>query len=128
MFYNRASLERRGGYGLFNHVMLAGRLTKDPELRFTSAGTAVVHITLAVSRSFKSASGEKEADFVNCTLWRKTAENTALYCQKGSIVGVSGRIQTRSYEKADGVKVYVTEVMADTVRFMDQKPREPLAE
>ncbi|MBY8911663.1 single-stranded DNA-binding protein SsbB [Bacillus sp. YC2] len=113
---------------MFNHVMLAGRLTKDPELRFTSAGTAVVHITLAVSRSFKSASGEKEADFVNCTLWRKTAENTALYCQKGSIVGVSGRIQTRSYEKADGVKVYVTEVMADTVRFMDQKPREPLAE
>lgn len=120
--------KKRGGDGLFNHVMLVGRLTKDPELRFTSAGIPVAHITLAVNRNFKSASGETGTDFVNCTIWRKNAENTALYCQKGSMVGVSGRIQTRSYEKTDGVKVYVTEVMADTVRFMDQKRKEPLAE
>ncbi|XZA55037.1 single-stranded DNA-binding protein [Bacillus amyloliquefaciens] len=113
---------------MFNHVMLVGRLTKDPELRFTAAGIPVAHITLAVNRNFKSASGEIGTDFVNCTIWRKNAENTALYCQKGSMVGVSGRIQTRSYEKTDGVKVYVTEVMADTVRFMDQKQKEPLAE
>ncbi|WP_396129886.1 single-stranded DNA-binding protein [Bacillus subtilis] len=75
-----------------------------------------------------NASGEIEADYVNCTLWRKTAENTALYCQKGSLVGVSGRIQTRSYENAEGVNVYVTEVLADTVRFMDPKPREKAAD
>ncbi|MBJ7894877.1 single-stranded DNA-binding protein SsbB [Bacillus atrophaeus] len=113
---------------MFNQVMLVGRLTKDPELRYTSAGAAVTHITIAVNRSFKNASGEIEADYVNCTLWRKTAENTALYCQKGSLVGISGRIQTRSYENVKGVKVYVTEVMADTVRFMDSKAREKAAD
>lgn len=113
---------------MFNQVMLVGRLTKDPDLRYTSTGAAVAHVTLAVNRSFKNASGEIEADYVNCTLWRKTAENTALYCQKGSLVDVSGRIQTRSYENAEGVNVYVTEVLADTVRFMDPKPREKAAD
>ncbi|KAF1678006.1 single-stranded DNA-binding protein SsbB [Bacillus sp. SKDU12] len=113
---------------MFNQVMLVGRLTKDPELRYTSAGAAVAHVTLAVNRSFKNASGETEADYVNCTLWRKTAENTALYCQNGSLVGVNGRIQTRRYENAEGVTVYVTEVLADTIRFMDPKPREKAAD
>ncbi|MED4811295.1 single-stranded DNA-binding protein SsbB [Bacillus atrophaeus] len=113
---------------MFNQVMLVGRLTKDPELRYTSVGAAVANITIAVNRSFKNASGEIDADFVNCTLWRKTAENTAVYCQKDSLIGVSGRIQTRSYENAEGAKVYVTEVMADSVRFMDPKPQELLTD
>ncbi|MRX73012.1 single-stranded DNA-binding protein [Bacillus lacus] len=109
---------------MFNTVMLVGRLTRDPDIRYTAEGAPVAHITLAVSRPFKSASGEIETDFVQCTLWRKTAENTANYCRKGSIVGVSGRIQTRNYESSDGKKVYVTEVIADSVRFMGGKPRE----
>ncbi len=75
--------KKRGGYGLFNHVMLVGRLTKDPELRFTSAGIPVAHITLAVNRNFKSASGETGTDFVNCTIWRKTLKIRHCTAKKG---------------------------------------------
>ncbi len=107
---------------LINQVTLVGRLTKDPDLRFTGDGKAVLSITLAVNRSYRNASGDLEADFVMCTLWNRTAENTAKYCQKGSVLGVVGRIQTRNYENAEGKKIYVTEVLAENVRFLSQKP------
>ena len=109
---------------VINHVTLVGRLTKDPELRYTQEGAAVANVTLAVSRNFRNAAGEIETDFVNCSLWRKTAENTANYCRKGSVVGVSGRIQSRNYENQEGRRVYVTEVVAESVKFLGGKPRE----
>jgi single-strand DNA-binding protein len=109
---------------MVNQVILVGRLTKDPELRYTADGTAVANVTLAISRNFRNSAGEIDTDFVNCTLWRKTAENTANYCRKGSIVGVTGRIQTRFYENQEGRRVYVTEVVAESVQFMGGKPRE----
>lgn len=109
---------------MINHVTLVGRLTRDPELKYLSDGSPVANITLAVSRNFRNAAGEIDTDFVNCTIWRKTAENTANYCRKGSIIGVTGRIQTRNYESTEGKRVYITEVVADSVRFMSGKPRE----
>jgi single-strand DNA-binding protein len=107
---------------MINQVTLVGRLTKNPDLRFTGEGKAVLSITLAVNRSYRNAGGDLEADFVMCTLWNRTAENTAKYCQKGSVLGVVGRIQTRNYDNAEGKKVYVTEVLAENVRFLSQKP------
>ncbi|MGG2988711.1 single-stranded DNA-binding protein [Geobacillus stearothermophilus] len=100
-----------------NRVVLVGRLTKDAELRYTPSGVAVASFTLAVNRPFANQQGEREADFVNVVAWRKTAENLANYTKKGSMIAVDGRIQTRSYEK-DGRRVYVTEVVADTVQFL----------
>ncbi|MFC0272329.1 single-stranded DNA-binding protein [Metabacillus herbersteinensis] len=109
---------------MINQVTLVGRLTKNPEIRYTADGNPVANITLAVSRQFKNSTGEIDTDFVNCTVWRRTAENTANYCRKGSVVGVTGRIQTRNYENSEGNRVFVTEVIADSVRFMGGKPRE----
>jgi len=109
---------------MINQVILVGRLTRDPDLKYTQDGQAVANVTLAVNRNYKSTAGEIEADFVNCTLWRKTAENTANYCKKGSIIGVSGRIQTRNYENTEGRRIYVTEVVAESVKFMGGRPRE----
>jgi single-strand DNA-binding protein len=109
---------------LINEVILVGRLTKDPELKFTKDGTAVTNVTLAVNRSFRNSAGEIETDFVPCILWSRAAENAAEYCRKGSMIGITGRIQTRSYENREGKKVYVTEVVADTVRFLGGKPAE----
>lgn len=114
----------KGGKRLINQVTLVGRLTKDPELKITQDGIAVANVTLAVSRNFKNSNGEVETDFVQCTLWRKTAENTVQYCRKGTIVGITGRIQTRSYENHEGRKIYVTDVVADNVRFLSSKPQE----
>ena len=114
---------------LINQVTLVGRMTKDPELRYTLEGRAVLNMTLALNRHYRNAKGEFDADFVLCTLWNKTAENTAKYCKKGSIVGVIGKIQTRQYENQDGKRVYVTEVVADSVKFMGGRPveeKEPL--
>lgn len=107
-----------------NRVTLIGRLTKDPDLRFTPNGVAMCNFTLAVNRTFTNQQGEREADFINCIAWRKTAENTANYTKKGSLVGVDGRIQTRNYEGKDGRKVYVTEVVAETVQFLEPKKQE----
>ncbi|MBS4175447.1 single-stranded DNA-binding protein [Bacillus sp. FJAT-49736] len=109
---------------MINQVMLVGRLTKDPELRQTMDGKSVLNVTIALNRHFRNSFGEIEADFVQCTLWSKTAENTAKYCSKGSVIGVVGRIQTRNYENQEGKKVYVTEVVAETVRFLGGKPSE----
>nr|WP_205597448.1 MULTISPECIES: single-stranded DNA-binding protein [Neobacillus] len=108
---------------VINQVTLVGRLTRNPELRATSEGTAVTQITLAVNRNFRNHNGDIDADFVQCTLWRKAAENTCQYCRKGSIVGITGRLQTRFYEK-EGKRVYVTEVIAESVRFLSSKPHE----
>lgn len=105
-------------------MTLVGRLTKKPELRYTLEGKAVMNVTLALNRQYKNSAGEYDADFVLCTLWNKAAENTAKYCTKGSILGVVGKIQTRNYENQDGKKVYVTEVVADSVKFLGGKPSE----
>lgn len=106
---------------MINRVVLVGRLTKDPELKYTANGIAVVSFSLAVNRPFSNQQGEREADFINCVVWRKQAENVANYLRKGSLAGVEGRIQTRRYEAQDGRQVYVTEVLADSVQFLEPK-------
>lgn len=105
---------------MINNVVSIKRLTKDPVLKHTSNGTAVVNFTVAVNRK-KSGDGEQQADFINCHTWRKTAEALVNYTKKGSLVGVEGRIQTRSYDNSQGRKVYVTEVIADGVKLLDSK-------
>lgn len=104
-----------------NRTILVGRLTKDVDLRYTQNGKAVGNFTLAVNRPFKNAQGENEADFILCQVWGKQAENLANYMSKGSQIGVDGRIATRSYEAQDGKKVFVTEVEADNVQFLESK-------
>lgn len=105
-----------------NRAVLVGRLTKDPDLRFTPNGLAVCTFTLAVNRPFKNPqTGEHDADFINCVAWRKLAENVANYTSKGNLVAVDGRIQTRNYEGKDGSRVYVTEVVCDSVQFLEPK-------
>ena len=104
---------------MLNRALLVGRLIRDPELRRTGSGKAVTSFNLAVERNFKS--DDQEADFINCVCWGKIAENTERYCSKGSMVSVDGRIQTRSYENNQGQKVYVTEVIADSVQFINTR-------
>lgn len=104
-----------------NNTVLVGRLTKDPDLRYTGNGTAVATFTLAVNRSFKNQNGEYEADFINCVIWRKSAENLANLAHKGSQIGVVGRIQTRNYENKQGQRVYITEVVADNFQLLEPK-------
>lgn len=106
---------------MLNRVVLVGRLTKDPDLRYTANGTAVANFTIAVNRPFSNQQGDREADFINCVIWRKPAESLANYMSKGSLIGVDGRMQTRSYDGQDGKRVYVTEVVADTVQFLESK-------
>ncbi|MBS2971091.1 single-stranded DNA-binding protein [Metabacillus sp. KIGAM252] len=106
---------------MINRVVLVGRLTKDPELRYTPAGAAVATFTLAVNRTFTNQQGEKEADFLNCVVWRRQAENVANFLKKGNLAGVEGRLQSRSYEDQTGRRVYVTEVVADSVQFLEPK-------
>jgi single-strand DNA-binding protein len=101
-----------------NKCILIGRLTKDPDLRYTQSGTAVATFTLAVDRAF---SKEKETDFIPIVVWQKQAENCANYIGKGSLVAVSGRIQVRSYEAKDGGKRWVTEIIAEQVKFLDRR-------
>lgn len=106
---------------MMNRVVLVGRLTKDPELRYTPNGAAVATFTLAVNRAFTNQQGEREADFINCVVWRRAAENVANFLKKGSLAGVDGRIQTRNYEGQDGKRVYVTEVSAESVQFLEPR-------
>lgn len=106
---------------MINNVVLVGRLTKDPDLRYTTSGTGVATFTLAVNRNFTSADGTREADFINCVIWRKSAETLANYAKKGVLIGVTGRIQTRSYDNQQGQKVYVTEVIADNFQLLESK-------
>jgi single-strand DNA-binding protein len=106
---------------MLNRVVLVGRLTKDPELRYTPSGVAVATFTLAVNRTFANQQGEREADFLNCVIWRKQAENVANFLKKGSLAGVDGRVQSRSYEDQTGKRVYVTEIVAESVQFLEPK-------
>ncbi|MCU7356278.1 single-stranded DNA-binding protein [Enterococcus dispar] len=106
---------------MINNVVLVGRLTKEPDLRYTSNGTAAASFTLAVNRSFKNANGDREADFINCVIWRKPAETLANYARKGTLLGVTGRIQTRNYENQQGQRVYVTEVVVENFQLLESK-------
>ena len=106
---------------MINNVVLVGRLTKEPDLRYTNNGTAAASFTLAVNRSFKNANGDREADFINCVIWRKPAETLANYARKGTLLGVTGRIQTRNYENQQGQRVYVTEVVAENFQLLESK-------
>lgn len=104
---------------MINRVTLVGRLTKDPN--FIENQVAVANFTVAVNRTFKNKNGEQEADFINVVTFRKQAENVNNYLSKGSLVGIDGRIQTRNYENKEGQRIFVTEVVADSVQFLEPK-------
>lgn len=106
---------------MLNSVSLTGRLTRDVDLRYTQSGTAVGSFTLAVDRQFRSSNGERETDFISCVIWRKSAENFANFTKKGSLVGVEGHIQTRTYDNAQGQKVFVTEVIVDNFALLESR-------
>ena len=108
---------------MLNQIVIVGRLVKDPELKETEKGKKVTNITLAVPRNYKNVNGEYDTDFIDCILWTGVAENTAEYCKKGDLLGVKGRIQSRSYEKEDQKK-YVTEVVAEKVTFLTNKSKD----
>ncbi|MCL2113274.1 MAG: single-stranded DNA-binding protein [Streptococcaceae bacterium] len=110
---------------MINNVTLVGRVTRDPELRYTPQNQAVATFSLAVNRQFKNANGERDADFINCVMWRKQAENLANWAKKGTLIGLTGRIQTRNYENQQGQRVYVTEVVADNFHLLE--PRQNVA-
>ena len=104
---------------MINNVTVVGRLTRAVDLRYTSNGTAYASFTLATDRDFKNQNGERETDFINCVMWRKPAENLANYTKKGSLIGIEGRIQTRNYDNQQGQRVYVTEVLAEKLHFLE---------
>ena len=106
---------------MINNVVLVGRLTRDPELRYTPSNVAVVTFSLAVNRNFKNQAGDREADFINCMIWRKPAELLSEWCKKGNMVGITGRIQTRSYDNQQGQRVYATEVVAESFQTLEKK-------
>lgn len=106
---------------MINRTILVGRLVADPELRYSQTGIPVCRFRLAVNRPFANQNGEREADFINCVAWRKQAENLANYMRKGSLVGIDGRIQTSSFEGSDGKRVFMTEVVADSIQFLESK-------
>ena len=104
---------------MINNVVLVGRLTRDPDLRTTGSGISVATFTLAVDRQYTNSQGERGADFINCVIWRKAAENFANFTSKGSLVGIQGRIQTRTYDDKDGKRVYVTEVIVQNFTLLE---------
>jgi len=106
---------------LINNVVLVGRLTRDAELRYTGSGIAVASFTVAVERPYTNAQGERETDFINCVAWRKTAEIVSNFTRKGSLVGVTGRMQTRNYTNNEGRKVYITEVVCENFQMLEPK-------
>lgn len=106
---------------MINNVVLVGRLTKDPDLRYTQSGNAATNFTLAVNRNFTNSDGQRDADFINCVIWRKPAENLANLAHKGSLIGIVGRIQTRNYDNQQGQRVFVTEVVADNFQLLESK-------
>lgn len=111
-----------------NKVLLTGRLTKNPELKYTTSNVAVSQFSLAVNRNFKNAEGVYDADFINCVAYRKTAELIAEYTKKGDLLGIEGRIQTRSYDDKEGNKRYATEVIVDNIEFLSSKKKEETKE
>ena len=106
---------------MINNVVLIGRLTRDAELRYTPSNIAVATFNLAVNRNFKNQAGDYEADFISCIMWRQQAENFANWVKKGNLVGITGRIQTRSYDNQQGQRVYVTEVVAESFKILEKK-------
>ena len=106
---------------MINNVVLVGRMTRDAEHRYTPSNQAVATFTLAVNRNFKNQNGEREADFINVVIWRQQAENLANWAKKGTLVGITGRIQTRNYENQQGQRVYVTEVVADNFQLLESR-------
>lgn len=106
---------------MINRVVLVGRLTRDPEMRYTQSGIAVTRFTLACDRPFGGQDGKKETDFIDCIVWRKQAENVSQYLKKGNMAGVDGRLQISSYEAQDGQRRQRAEVIADSVRFLEPK-------
>ncbi|GAB0167475.1 single-stranded DNA-binding protein [Lysinibacillus sp. CTST325] len=106
---------------MINRVVLVGRLTKDPDLRFTPNGIASCRFTVAVNRTFNKEGEEKQADFIQCVAWRKNAENLANFMKKASLIGLEGKIQTGSYEGQDGKRVYTTDVVADSIQFLEPR-------
>ena len=104
-----------------NKAILIGRLTRDPELRYTSSGRAVCQFSIAISRNYTNQQGQRDTDFINCVVWDKQAENLAKYITKGRLIAVDGRIQTRNYDNNEGKKVYVTEVLANNIQFLESK-------
>ncbi|WP_332407155.1 single-stranded DNA-binding protein [Pseudolactococcus laudensis] len=109
---------------MINNVTLVGRLTKDVELKYTPANQAVVQFVLAVNRTFKNANGERETDFINVVIWRQSAENFAKWAKKGALIGITGRIQTRNYENAQGQRVYMTEVIAENFQMLESRSQQ----
>lgn len=106
---------------MINNVVLVGRMTKDAELRYTGNNIAVATFTLAVNRNRKNENGEREADFINCVIWRQAAENLANWAKKGALIGIVGSIQTRNYENQQGQRVYVTEVIANQFQMLESR-------
>ncbi|CAJ1177830.1 single-stranded DNA-binding protein [Companilactobacillus nantensis] len=106
---------------MINRVVLVGRLTRDPELRYTSSGAAVASFTVAVNRQFTNSQGERDADFIGCTIWRKAAENFVNFTKKGSLVGIDGRIQTSSYDNQQGQRVYRTDVIVENFSLLESR-------
>ena len=106
---------------MINNVTLVGRLTKDPDLRYTQSGTAVGQFTLAVNRNFTNQQGDREADFINCVIWSKAAESFANYARKGTLIGLTGRIQTRNYDNQQRQRVYVTEIVVENFQLLESK-------
>lgn len=109
---------------MINNVVLVGRLTKDLDLKYTLNGTAVATFSIAVNRSFTNQNGQRDADFINCVTWRKSAESMANFTRKGSLVGIEGHIQTRSYDNQQGQKVYVTEVIVESFSLLEPKSKD----
>lgn len=106
---------------MINNVVLVGRLTRDADLKYTQSNIAVATFTLAVNRPFKNEAGERDADFINCVIWRQSAENLANWAKKGSLIGITGVIQTRSYDNQQGQRVYVTEVVASNFQLLESR-------
>lgn len=106
---------------MLNRVVLVGRITRDPELRYTQTGIPVVSFSLAVDSGFGDQQGERKADFFNCVAWRNNAENMAKFIKKGALLGIDGRLQSRTYQTQNGENRYVVEVVCDTVRFLEPR-------
>ncbi len=106
-------------------MTLVGRLTKHPELKHTADGTPLLNATIAVNRTYRNAQGEIDTDFIYCVAWNRLAETTAKHCNKGSLIALLGTIQTRNYKDNDGQTIYVTEVLAHTIRFLSKKQFQP---
>ena len=106
---------------MINSICLVGRMTSNADLRYTPSNQAVATFTIAVNRNFKNQAGEREADFINCVIWRQAAENLANWAKKGALIGVTGRIQTRSYDNQQGQRVYVTEVVAESFQLLESR-------